>query len=211
MNLNNPRRQLCRMAAFCVAWLAAAPVFATTYVMMADGDLADQAAVIAVVHVTGIEPSEQAGVPATDYVGQVERAVKGDVTGSLRVRVPGGEGPGGTLFRVFGAPRFRVGERALVFLQPRADGSFGVLQAMLGAFHEAESSGEAALRLAVRDLSEATEVARPGHPVLGPGAPRDFDRFVAWLADRAAGRSRAPDYFVPGAIAVPLEFTQLGD
>src|SRR5687767_15096332 len=183
MNLNNPRRQLSRIAAFCAAWLSAAPAFATTYVMMADGDLADQAAVIAVVRVTGIEPSEQAGVPATAYVAQVERAVKGAAAGSVRVRVPGGDGPGGTRFRVFGTPRFRVGERALVFLEPRADGSFGVLQAMLGAFHEAESSGEAALRLAVRDLSEATEVARPGQPAPGPGAPRDFDRFVAWLAE----------------------------
>jgi hypothetical protein len=211
MNPPSPAIQLLRCAVVCAAWLAAATASATTYVMMADEDLADQAPVIAVVHITGIEPSTEAGVPSTDYVAQVERAVKGAAAGSVRVRVPGGETPGGGRFRVFGAPRFGVGERALLFLEPRADGAYGVSQAMLGAFREAPSSGEATLRLAVRDLSEATEVARRGSPARGPDLPRDFDRFVAWLADRAAGRWRAPDYFTPGAAAPPAEFTQLGN
>ena len=84
-----PSRKLSRIAAFCAAWLAAAAAGATTYVMMTDEDLADQAPVIAVVRVTGIEPSSEGGVPATDYLARLERAVKGPAAGSLRIRVPG--------------------------------------------------------------------------------------------------------------------------
>src|SRR5512132_3834134 len=94
-----PSRPLRRIAPWCVLWLAAAPAGATTYVMMADRDLADQSAVIAVVRVAAIEPSAEAGAPATDYVVRVERTVKGAIAGSVRIRVPGGDGPGGVHFR----------------------------------------------------------------------------------------------------------------
>ena len=88
MNPTKPPRALTWIAACCAASLMAAPAAATTYVMMADQDLADQTPVIAVVRVSAIEPSSEAGAPATDYVARVERAVKGAITGSVRVRVP---------------------------------------------------------------------------------------------------------------------------
>ena len=207
MNHRKPLGPLTWIAAWSALALCAAPAGATTYVMMADEDLADQAAAIAVVRVTAIEPSSDAGSPATDYLARVERALKGTLARSLRARVRGGVAPDGRRFVVFGAPRFHPGERALLFLQPRDDGAYGVLQSMLGAFHEIASGGG---RLAVRDLSETTEVALPGRRPLGPGAPRDFERFGAWLEDRAAGRARAPDYFTSGVAPPAPEYTQLG-
>src|SRR6185503_6069785 len=202
-------RHLGRLAIAWAIGLAAAPVGATTYVQMADEDLADQAPVICVVRVRAVEPATRAGAPATDYLVDVERAVKGDAADRIRIRIPGGTAPGGIRLRLFGMPRFSEGERALLFLEPAPDGSFGVLQAILGAFHERESP-TAGRRLAVRDLSEATELAPAGRRPAGEEA-RDFDRFVEWLADRAAGRPRAPDYRLEGVPVPPLEFTQLGD
>src|SRR5204862_2139270 len=138
-NPTKPPRALTWIAACCAASLMAAPAAATTYVMMADQDLADQTPVIAVVRVSAIEPSSEAGAPATDYVARVERAVKGAITGSVRVRVRGGDGPDGVRLRIFGVPRFSVGERALLFLEPRGNDVYGVVQAVLGAFHESAS------------------------------------------------------------------------
>src|SRR6185436_18582204 len=120
MNPRPPARLLTCIAAGC-AWLAAASAGATTYVRMADEDLADQAPIVAIVRVAAVEPSSEAGLPTTDYVAAVERVLKGKAAGTIRVRVPGGEGPNGTRLRVFGAPQFRVGERALLFLEPRKD------------------------------------------------------------------------------------------
>jgi len=200
-------RHFGRLTIGFAAWLAASPLGATTYVRMADEDLADQARVIAVVQVRAVEPALRAGTPATDYLVDVERAVKGTVADRIRVRVAGGTAPGGVRFRLFGMPRFDVGERALLFLEPTADGSFGVLQAVLGAFHDRDSP--AGRRLAVRDLTEATEIVPPGRRPTPEGA-RDFDRFVEWLADRAADRTRPPDYLLEGVVAPPLGFTLLG-
>jgi Calx-beta domain len=205
----NPRH-LSWLAGSCAVWLAAVSAGAATYVMMADEDLADQAPVIAVVRVAAIEPARGARALSTDYVVDVERAVKGAAGGSLRVRVLGGTSPEGVRLRLFGMPRFRLGERALLFLAPSGEGVYGVVQAMLGAFHEVASPTDGR-RLAVRDLSEAAEVPLPGRHPAGPGSPRDLDRFAAWLTDRAQGRVRSPDYFVQGAAPPLPEFTQLGN
>jgi hypothetical protein len=196
--------------AACAAWLAAAPAGATSYVMMADEDLADQAALIAVVRVDAVAPAQGAAAPATDYLVGVERAVKGVPGASLRIRVPGGTDARGMKLRLFGMPRFTLGERALVFLAPAEDGSHRVVQAVLGAFHDRESPGTGR-RLAVRDLTEATEVALPGRRPAGDGSARDFDSFAGWLSDRASGRRRGPDYFVQGVSPPAVPFTQLGN
>jgi hypothetical protein len=118
----------------------------------------------------------------------------------IRVTVPGRDfGPDGVGLKVWGAPVFRVGERALLFLAPRGDGGCGVSQLLLGAFHIVARDGA---ELAVRDLSEGREVRAGGLvgvPVAGPAAgepARDLDRFAAWLGDRDRGLRRPVDYFV---------------
>ena len=190
----------------------AAPAAATTYQRVADADLADQAAVLveAIVSTRSLPTgsSAAAGLPATDYRMTVERAIRGARPGdSLTVRVPGGRRADGLSLRIWGAPRFRPGERVLLFLRPDAAGTFHVLHLMLGAFHlRAAADGRT---LALRDLSEATEVSGAG-----PEPARDLAAFRGWLADRAAGVRRAPDYLLPAAKALPLpqeKFTLLED
>ncbi len=181
------------------ALLASAPALATSYVMMDDGALADQAAAIVDARVVSVEPAPVSGRPATDYTIEIERLVAGSAPGTtLIVRVPGGTRPDGIGLRIYGAPAFQVGERALLFLSPQDDGTFGITQLMLGAFHHVQVAG--APPLAARSLSDAVEVQIPGHASDARlREPRDYDAFASWLSDRSMGITREPDYFVPGA------------
>ncbi len=167
---------------------------ATSFVMVADEALVDGAEVIAQVTVESVEPAPIAGPPATDYFVQIERLLKGYVTGStIVVRVPGGIGPDGIGLRIWGAPEFRVGGRTLLFLAPRTDGTYGVLHLMLGAFSELEVGGR---RVAARSLAEAVAM-----PFTGADEPlRDFAGFVNWITDRAGGLNRPIDYYLDPAL-----------
>jgi matrixin len=174
--------------------LATCPASATSYVPVTDEALVDHAPVIAVVKVQDSGSGPQSERPSTVYRVRVEKVVKGAMAPGLviRVRVPGGVREDGKGLRIWGAPRFERGERAMLFLTPRADGSFEIFHLMLGAFHEITGGGR---RLAVRHLSEAQAVVRPGETL--PQEPlRDFDRFADWV-DRQARGMRAPaDYEV---------------
>jgi len=191
------------------------PLGATSYLSVADPDLADQAVAVVVVEVRASGPAPGTGEPATVYQVAVERVLKGHLPGgSLAVRVPGGVRADGIGLRIWGAPRFAAGERALLFLASRPDGSWEILHLMLGAFHEVTAGGR---RFAVRDLSEAQALSLGGK---APGSltvetTRDFDRFADWVAARALGLSADEDYLVPGP-PPPLEgpaesFTLLTD
>jgi len=168
--------------------LLAGPAWATTYKMMPDSALADQAKVVIDVKVVGVDSAPVVdGPPSTDYLVEVNRVIKGDLSGStLVVRVPGGINPKGLGLKIWGAPQFTEGENALLFLNPAKDGTYHIIHLMLGAFHRRTVEGQA---VAVRDLSEAHEVGGLGQDVV-----RDFDRFADWLADRSAGIGHEGSY-----------------
>ncbi len=187
-----------RYAVF-TAWLfpffLSAVAGATTFKMMSDGRLADTSSMIAQVRVTAVEASPEARTPSTDYLVEIEKLVKGFAPGStFVVRVPGGMGSDGIGLKIWGAPKFRAGERALLFLAPHAeDGTYRVVQMMLGAFHIVEKAGA---RYAIRDLAGTQELVGDSlHP--GADRPRSLPSFVRWLEDRSAGRERAADYYAP--------------
>lgn len=184
------------LALLSVLPLLAVPAGATTFQMVQDSALADQARAIVRAKVVGVEPSTLGDRPATDYIVEVERVLKGDLPGStVVVRVPGGIRPDGVGLKIWGAPAMAEGESALLFLVPGEDGTFRVLHLMLGAFHRRASQGRS---LALRDLSEAQEV-RPDGVGAATDEVRDFDRFADWIADRAAGIVRGRDYLVGGS------------
>ena len=175
------------IVACVILLLSAGGSQATSYKMITDEDLAKQATVIVQAVVVAREPAPIAAPPSTDYFVQVERVLKGYVAGStVVVRLAGGIGPDGVGLRVWGSPQFQPGERVLLFLVPRADGTYGVLHLMLGAFHEVQLGGR---RLAVRDLSEALQ-APSDWDLLSQGLvvsldpPRRWDAFTRWLAER---------------------------
>lgn len=179
--------------------LAGAPLMATSYVMMSDAALVDASPVAAVVRVASVDRAagRNEGKAVTEYSVQVEEVLKGTIAnGTVTVRVPGGLGPNGMALKIYGAPRFAAGERALLFLEPTGDGAYRVMHLLLGAFHEVREAGH---QLAVRDLAEAREVRKTEAGIQeGPGTDRlrDFDAFARWVADRAANTRKAADYYV---------------
>jgi hypothetical protein len=183
------------------------PLAATTYMMMSDQALTDRAAAVVDVKVVGVEPAPFNGPVATDYLVEVNRVLKGTLSGStVVVRVPGGLGPNGVGLKIWGAPEFAEGERALLFLIPGNDGAYRILHLMLGAFHERETTGR--LKVLVRDLSEAHAIGSPG-----PDPVRNLDKFAEWVTDRGLGVERAADYLVSGSPAalalLPRKFVLL--
>src|SRR5690349_4249722 len=170
--------------------LAAAPALATTMVLATDEELFDQAALVLEGTVVS-QAAEASGSPATEYRVRVDRTIKGRAPRSeVVVRVPGGTTADGMTLEIHGAPELAVGERALLFLAARPDGTYGALHLAMGAFREVRVEGR---KLAARDLSEMVDVS--GAPA-ETGRERDFSRFSGWLADRAAGLRRPADYFV---------------
>ena len=189
--------------------LAAAPLAATTFVMVPDEALVDRAPVVVEARVLSTDAAPAPGMPSTDYLIEVERVLKGAVPGSnLIVRVPGGVRPDGIGLRIWGAPRFQPGERVVLFLRPKDDGTFRVAQLMLGAFHEARAGETTVL---VRSLAEAHELPAPGATEDADERyrrPRRREAFLRWIGDRAQGVERAADYFYQppaGAPAVVIE------
>jgi len=144
--------------------------------------------------VTSLEPAaRQGGLPTTDYLLRVARVLKGSVAGSsLRLRVLGGPGPDGMTLKIWGSPLLRAGETVLLFLVADREGTFRPLHLAVGVFHQVVTANGQAV--AVRDLSEMELVDADGAFTPGTVQVRDYARFAAWLADRAGGQVRAPDY-----------------
>jgi hypothetical protein len=189
--------------------LSSGPLRATTYMMMPDSALADQAAAVIDARVVGVDSSPVVdGPPSTDYLVEVNRVIKGDIPGStLVVRVPGGINPEGIGLKIWGAPQFTEGESALLFLAPAKDGTYHILHLMLGAFHRRSMNGKS---VALRDLSEAHEVGK-GLDTGGQDSVRDFDRFSDWVADRAAGVRNQGSYVLGTAKAQLSSTTQMSE
>jgi len=188
--MNLIRRAACLVLAL-VAFATSA--MATSYLPVADRDLADAASVIALVEVVAVEPGPAGQLPTTDYIVEVDELVQGELAGgTVVVRVPGGMGADGVGLKVDGAPELNVGEQTLLFLQAGADGTYTILHLMLGAFHARTGGGGL---VAEQDLDGAVRIAAAG-AAKEEGVERDLGRFVGWLADRAAGVQRSADYWV---------------
>jgi hypothetical protein len=198
-HLRLPRALGLSLLALAALVAAAVPAAATSYVMVSDADLADQAAVVAEGRIVSVAPSPAGGSPSIDYLFEIDRLLKGYTAGSsIVVRVLGGMPEDGRFgLAIFGAPTYREGDRALLFLTERPDGSYQVLHFLLGAFHEIATSAGS---MAIRNLADATQwrlaPAGAASPQPGVDHPRDAARFASWLADRGRGVVRAPDYFV---------------
>jgi hypothetical protein len=175
--------------------LAASPAAATSYVMVSDEALVDAAPLAVVGRIVSVDRSAalrgRSGTGAvTEYRVAVEEQLKGKApSAALLLHVPGGMGRNGMGLKIYGAPRLRVGERALLFLEPDSRGGYRLVHFLLGAFHEVPA-GERSL--AVRNLQEASEmrVTAAGLEEVRPAAQetlRDFAAFAHWVKERANG------------------------
>ena len=107
----------------------------------------------------------------------VEEAIKGDPGFLVRIHVP----------VLPGAPSFTDGERVLLFLYQRADGSFVVNDLHLGAFHFVNG-------VFVRDASEVVGWDPDGR--VHEERPRSAQRFLDYVRGVARGEAVSDAYFV---------------
>jgi len=171
--------------------------------MMSDGALVDSSPIVVEAKVLAVNAfpesaSSTTRLAVTDYRVEVLEVLKGSLgTESIIVRVPGARRPAGLSLHIWGAPVFSRSERALLFLFPRADGTYGINQLGLGAFHlREERSSSETKTWAVRDLSDAQVMALDGTVLDGTERARDYDGFRRWMVDRQTGTSRLADYMV---------------
>jgi hypothetical protein len=199
-------RIVSRRVLFALALTACtvAPLAATSYVMVSDEALVDAAPFALVGRIVAVNRSavleSRAGRSlATEYTVAIEEPLKGQAPeGLLRVRVPGGVGADGIGLKIYGAPRFRQGERALLFLESDGRGGYRFVHLFLGAFHEVPAGARS---LAVRNLREASEMRVTAEGVEEVGKSdreplRDFAAFARWVKARAAGTLPATAYQV---------------
>jgi hypothetical protein len=115
---------------------------AMSYVPMADQDLLAQSDLVVDAIVASAGPLPGLDLERTRYVLTVIEALKGAADAMITVEVPGAfdvEARGARV--VASMPRFAPGERVLLFLGRRADGSYRLVQAWLGAFrHQADAA-----------------------------------------------------------------------
>jgi hypothetical protein len=190
------------MMALLLAATLTGPLAATSYVKVSDEALVDESPLAVVARVTAVDRSvvvkDRSGSNlVTEYVLEVEDRLKGEAPGRvLRMRLPGGVTPEGVGLKIFGMPIFRVGERALLFLEPDGHGAWRPSHLLLGTFREVRAGDRS---LAVRNLSEATEVRKSDAGIeTAPGSDRlrDFDAFANWVAARGAGARPDAEYLV---------------
>lgn len=192
----------CALLALLLAVALTGPLAATSYVLVSDEALVDESPLAVVARVTAVDRSvvvkgRSGSALMTEYVLEIEEPLKGDAPGSvLRMRLPGGVAPDGAGLKIYGMPSFRLGERALLFLEPDGHGAWRPAHLLLGAFREVRAGDRS---LAVRNLREATEVRKtPDGVETAPGSDRlrDFDAFARWVAARGAGARPEADYLI---------------
>lgn len=196
------RRAASAVLAVAIAVLAA-PGGATTFVRMDVPHLARRSDAAVIATVTAVRAVAMAGGGVVSRVELTpERVVFGTLPGGpLVLHEPGGAA-GGLVEHVYGAPRYRAGERVLVFVQRTPAGTYRTTAMAMGKYELGEAT-------AIRRLDEATVLDDAGAPL--PGGPlverlADVLAAVAGKPVRAARRRAAV-----GSPAVGAPFTYLGD
>ena len=197
------------LATVAVLALVAGPARATTFVGVRERTLARAADAIVIGTVEHIETvAGSDGTISTLITLHVEESVKGQVERRLTLKEPGGTIGGRTLW-IAGAPRFRTGERQLLFLSAAADGTARTTALGMGQF-VLRPHPRTGATLAERRTDGLVVGARPLRRVRLVRLLRTLARAVA--RDRAAAVAplvaTPPELLDPGLERAPVaEFT----
>ena len=193
-----------RLKLFLLAATLLTPsALATSYVMMRDDVLTDQAPLVVVGTVERVE-NIVANPPYTRYHIRSERLLKGRLQGeTVAVDVLGGVTPSGTRLVLYGNPFFSTNDRLILFLVPRNNGSYGLLHLGLGAFQELRVGDR---MIARRLLGSAVEIRSSLSDSERFHQLRDFVEFANWLENYSTGFRRSMEYFVD-ASELEIPFT----
>src|SRR6266851_5596580 len=130
-------KKLPRLLLFVVLSCAfGGPAKATTVLMLTDTELIVHSRLIVSGRVVSVTSAwDDSSSMAWTYVEVVaDRVLKGEIAESTIVLKQLGGAIGESGMRVFGQPEFRVGERALLYLNTGADGSLHSAHAFMGKF-----------------------------------------------------------------------------
>jgi hypothetical protein len=175
----------------------AAQSFAITYIVPPDRFEIERANAIVVGPVLGSHvESSKFGIETVTRIA-LEEAIKGATGTVVEVHEPGGALDGVTRF-VPGAPTFVDGERVLLLLYQRDDGSYTVSDLALGSFRFAKDD-----ELLVRDESAIEGWDAHGAPHHEP--LRSAGRFVDYVRGVVRGEVVSEDYIVPKIAATRSE------
>jgi hypothetical protein len=173
--------------------LVAGSASASVVIPPADDDLIVHADAVIIGRVTDIESHDDRQGKLSTYITiAIQEVLKGSLAqSSLTIRELGGE-VGGVVAWASANPEFSVGERVLLFLDQRADGSLRVLHFYLGKFSIITDPATGDL-VAVRPLpEEVTIIAPPGAAAAGialGAVGRGLDEFKDHIR-RRAGEAR---------------------
>jgi matrixin/putative Ig domain-containing protein len=163
-------RELLLFVALCCSF--GAPAKATTVVMLTDTELIVHSRLIVTGRVVSVISAwDDSASMAWTYVEIVtDQVLKGEIAEGTIVLKQLGGAVGESGMRVFGQPEFRVGERALLYLNTGADGSLHSAHAFMGKFSiRQDPTGQEFVERGIRangvefidraDISEVTNVA----------------------------------------------------
>lgn len=185
------------VASICV--VSAAQAGATAFVPMTVEDLTDSSAAIVIGTVEQLTGVEHEGTISTLVTVTVEQVLKGDLHATDITLKEDGGSVGGRQQIVFGTPSFYRGERVLLFLTVRDDGSLRTNQLALGKFRiELDQNG---MPQAVQQFGAGTMmVVPPGATPPSPSVPLG-NLLTAVRSALAQGSSAAAP--VPLSVAPP--------
>lgn len=173
------------------AFLALAATQATTLARLSLDDLAAGADAVARVHCISVDARWENGSIWTVTTARVMETMKGALPTEITIRVPGGRA-GHFMEAVDGAPKFRHGDEAVLFLQASSAGGYSVAGWVEGTFRisrDARAGTETVTQdsTAFAVLDPATRAFRRegirGIPL------EEFRALVAASVARAAGAS----------------------
>ncbi|HVS32146.1 MAG TPA: M57 family metalloprotease [Thermoanaerobaculia bacterium] len=183
---------------FAVLSLFAGAASAATFLVGPDRSLV--LAAHAVVAGTAIE--SRSGVSSADAIEtvttiRVDESIRGSLRSGDHIEVVSPGGAAGDIALIIpGSPRFKPGERVLLFLDHTADGRWATRNLTLGKFSFARDS--AGRELLLRDSSEIFgwdfEGVRHREP------QRAAQPFLQFVRETARGGNPRPDYVVPRAL-----------
>jgi hypothetical protein len=191
-----------------IALLAAAPAVATTAVQLSDEDLVRSSRAIVLGDVLSLGWQEEDG----NLYTYVEIGVREGLAGpfgagrTIVLKQLGGQA-GGVTAAIPGSPRFKAGERALLFLDTWPDGALRVAQLFFGKYDAVRDRKTGRQRLVRRiDGAAVRLIPRQGVMATEAADSESFRRLVRALAARPDVHSEAEARFqgVP-LLARPVE------
>lgn len=123
----------------------------------------------------------------------VDRSHKGNAFGEITVREAGGI-LDDRITRVFGTPDYAAGERVLVFLTPRADGTYQTTDLYVGKFSEDRALNGRRLWMRDNATANVTLLDSRFRPIVAKNVQRDGDGFDTYVANRIRGKAADGNY-----------------